>query len=535
MLLVLLMVQKYRGRFVLLPGSVQNPGEGWSLFPPLMRARNNGVANFEMMDMSRKRVIVVVIGIMFSLFMAAVETTVVATAMPSIVGQLGGLAHFSWVFSAYMIATTTTTPLYGKLSDIYGRRPTFLVAMAIFLVGSILSAQSQSMNQLIGFRAIQGLGAGGLMPLSFIIIGDLFSFEQRARMQGLFSGVWGVASILGPLLGGFLVDQLNWRWVFYINVIPGFLAGTLFWTAWRESARHGEKATPPVDYAGAGILTAGVVSLLLGLFEMETAGGLSLIAASAALFAALYGVERRAVDPVLPLSLFRDRLFVTGVIHGTLAGWAVFGSASFVPLFVQLSLEKSATVAGTALMPQMLAWVIASIIGSRLLLRLSYRTIILFGMACVTVGSFLLCFLSMETSLATLMFNLGLTGVGMGFSVPAFMIAVQSTVAREKLGTATATLQFSRIMGGAVGVSVMGLILSRQLTANLMAAGAGSAGLSIQDLIRPLHVGKMAADAVLRNALTGAVESVFIAAFVAAALGLAVVFFTPRIRLRDRL
>ena len=482
--------------------------------------------------MSQPRVVVIVIGVMLSLFMAAVETTVVATAMPSIVSQLGGLGRYSWVFAAYMIASTTTTPLYGKLSDVYGRRSIFLAAMIVFLVGSILCAQSRSMNQLIGFRALQGLGAGGLMPLSFIIIGDLFSFEQRARMQGLFSGVWGVASIIGPLLGGFLVDQLNWRWVFYVNVIPGLVAGSLLWTTWREPSAHEKRINLPIDYAGATLLTAGVVSLLLGLFQIESAGGLSLIGASAALFAWLYSVERKATDPVLPLSLFRGRLFTISIIHGLLAGWAVFGSVSFVPLFVQLSLGKSATVAGSTLTPQMLSWVFASIIGSRLLLHLNYRTIILAGMASLTLGSFLMSILSSDTSLAGIMFNLSLMGIGMGLSIPAFMIAIQSTVAREDLGTATATLQFSRIIGGALGVSVMGLILSRKLAANLEAAGA--AGLSVQDLTGPLHAGKMAADEVLQNSFTGAMEYVFVAAFAAAAIGLAVVVFTPSVRLTRR-
>ena len=185
---------------------------------------------------SNTRVAVVTAGVMLSLFMAAVEMTVVATAMPTIVEQLGGLARYSWVFSAYMVASTTTIPLYGKFSDIYGRKPVFLVAMALFLGGSVLSGQSHSMNQLVFFRALQGLGAGGLMPLSFIIIGDMFSFEKRARMQGLFSGVWGVASIVGPLLGGFLVDHFSWRWVFYVNVVPGFVASALLGAGLRQAA-----------------------------------------------------------------------------------------------------------------------------------------------------------------------------------------------------------------------------------------------------------------------------------------------------------
>src|SRR5512137_1973024 len=200
--------------------------------------------------MSRNRIIIVTIGIMFSIFLASMESTVAATAMPTIVGELGGLEHYSWVFAAYMLASTTTVPLYGKLSDLYGRRLFFTIAMGFFLTGCVLAGQANSMTQLIFARALQGLGAGGIQPLAFVLIGEMFSLEQRAKMQGFFSGVWGVSSILGPLLGGFLVDQLSWRWVFYINVPFGLLAAALVALAWRDQIRSHEK--PSVDYAGAG-------------------------------------------------------------------------------------------------------------------------------------------------------------------------------------------------------------------------------------------------------------------------------------------
>ena len=313
--------------------------------------------------MSSKRTTVVIIGIMLSLFMSAIEATVVATAMPTIVSQLGGLAAYSWVFSAYMLTSTTTVPLYGKLSDLYGRRPLFFIAMTLFLIGSILCGMSQNMGQLIAFRALQGLGAGGLIPLAFIIIGDILPFAQRARMQGLFSGVWGVASIAGPLLGGFLVDQLSWRWVFYVNIIPGLLAIALVGIALRDPVRAPGAAKPSVDYGGAILLTAGVVALLLGLFELGTPTGWTLLALALILFAVLFWVERRAVDPILPLPLFRDRLFAVAIAQGVLSGWAMFGSTNFVPLFGQGVLGLSATAAGTALTPMMLSWTAASIIG----------------------------------------------------------------------------------------------------------------------------------------------------------------------------
>ena len=205
--------------------------------------------------MSRQRTILTTIGIMLGLFMASMETTVIATAMPTIVSELGGLTIYSWAFSVYMLASTTTVPIYGKLSDIYGRRPVFAVGMVIFLIGSVLCGFAQNMGQLIAFRALQGVGAGGVMPLVFIIVGDIFSFEQRARMQGLFSGVWGVSSVVGPLLGGFLVDQISWHWVFWVNVFPGIIAMLMVWFSMQEPDVD-RVNRPSVDYGGAALLSA---------------------------------------------------------------------------------------------------------------------------------------------------------------------------------------------------------------------------------------------------------------------------------------
>ena len=262
--------------------------------------------------------------------------------MPTIVADLGGLAIYSWVFSAYLLSSTIAVPIYGKLSDIYGRRRMYVIAMIIFLAGSILSGNSQSMTELIVFRTIQGLGAGGLLPLAFIMVGEMFNFEQRARMQGLFSGVWGVSAIVGPLLGGFIVDNFSWSWVFYVNIIPGLLAlGLVVW-GWRDSVRNRVHA-PKVDYAGTIVLTLGVVLLLLGMFELGTALGWALLALAVVFLLALCFIETRAPDPVIPLQLFKDRLFATACGHGMLAGWAMFGTTSFVPLFVQAVLGTDAT------------------------------------------------------------------------------------------------------------------------------------------------------------------------------------------------
>jgi EmrB/QacA subfamily drug resistance transporter len=459
---------------------------------------------------------------MLSLFMASMESTVVATAMPTIVSQLGGLSSYSWVFSVYMLASTTTVPVFGKLSDIYGRKPVYAIAMLLFLLGSLLCGFSQSMGQLIAARAVQGLGAGGLLPLAFIIIGDLFTFEQRARMQGVFSGVWGVSSVIGPLLGGFLVDQVSWHWVFFVNVVPGLLALSLVWRAWVDRPRAARAARPAVDYAGAVLLTVSVVMLLLGLFEFGTPLGWALIGAALALFALLAWIERRAADPVLPLPLFRDRLFAIACLHGVLAGWAMFGSSAYVPLFVQAVLGTSATEAGAALTPMLIGWVLSSIVGSRLLLTVGYRTLALIGMALLTIGSLLMTQVGTNTGAPLLLGSLALMGIGMGLSIPAFLIAVQSTVRREALGSATSTVQFSRSIGGTLGVSVMGAVLSARLASGLVAAGLDPAAVSLSALLDPLAgaSSNAALDGTLRAVLAGAIQSVFWLAFGAAALGL---------------
>jgi EmrB/QacA subfamily drug resistance transporter len=470
---------------------------------------------------------------MLSLFMASMESTVIATAMPTIVAQLGGLSIYSWAFSAYMLTSTCTVPVYGKLSDIYGRRNVYAVAMVLFLLGSVLCGQARTMEQLVIFRGVQGIGAGGVMPLAFIIIGDIFSFEQRARMQGVFSGVWGVSSVVGPLLGGFIVDNLTWPWVFYVNVLPGIIALALVWMAWQ---RRGERRTVSVDYAGAVLLMGSVIVLLLGLNDLGRPRGALLVGVAVVLFGVLYFVERRSPDPMLPLYLFKDRLFSTATVHGVMSGWAMFGSLSFVPLFVQTVLGASATEAGSTLTPMMLSWVFASIVGSRLLLYMGYRTIALVGMVSLTLGSFLISQIGTDAARWEMMVYLAMMGTGMGLSVPSLMIAVQSAVQKRDLGTATSTLQFSRSMGGTLGVSVMGVMLTWRLANGLAAAGIDPNSVPMDSLIggeggTEIPAALMGAT---RAALAVAIEGVFLLAFIAAALGLIAVAFAPAGRIGQK-
>lgn len=477
----------------------------------------------------------VTLGVMLGIFMASMEITVVATAMPTIVSQIGGLATYSWVFSAYLLASTTTVPLFGKLSDLYGRRRVYAVAIGLFLVGSLLCGMARSMPLLIAFRVVQGLGAGGVLPLAFIIIGGLFTLERRARMQGVFASVWGVSAVVGPLIGGFIVDRVSWPWVFYVNVIPGLLALALVWIFLEEEPST-DRATVRADFLGAGLLTAGVVALLLGLFELRTGGGWPLLAAAAGLFVALTWVERRAPDPVVPVALFRDRLFAAACAHGLWAGWSLFGSIAFIPLFVQTVLGTSATTAGATLIPMNFGWVFASAISSRLLLRTGNRVLAVMGMCSLVVGTFLMSRIDAHSSHLQTMINVTLMGIGMGMSVPSFMIAVQTTVPRSALGAATSAIAFARSIGGAFGVSIMGAVMSTRLASSLAAAGLDPAAISLNRLLDPLarSATSAALQGTLRDALAGAIQGVFVVAFIAALLALASAALAPRGRLAQR-
>ncbi len=476
--------------------------------------------------MSQKQLTIILIAIILSIFLASMEGTVVATAMPSIVGQLGGLSYYSWVFSIYMLTSTTMVPIYGKLSDLFSRKWVFLVAMFLFLLGSVLCGQARTMGTLIFFRAVQGLGAGGVLPLSFVIIGDLFTLEQRARLQGLISGVWGVSSVIGPLIGGFLVDSVSWPWVFYINLLPGTIAIALLWFAWREEPRPARRQVS-IDYLGAAFLTLTALALLLGLNQPGTPLGWGLLAAALVLAIGLVWAERRAVDPILPLSLFRDRLFAVSIGHGFLSGWAMFGTLNFVPLFVQAVLGTSATQAGISLTPMSLFWTLASIVSGWLLLRTSFRSMALVGMLLLAAGSFFMGSIGLDTTQLEVMLFTGLMGVGMGLSIPALLVSVQTAVSKKQLGIATSTIQYSRSIGGTLGVSVMGASLSAGLARRLLETGLDPSTISINSLIDPFAPASSTLGAALQQSLSGAMSDMFFIAFAAAAAGLLVVLLTP--------
>ncbi|MSV30894.1 MAG: MFS transporter [Bryobacterales bacterium] len=401
----------------------------------------------------------VTLGLLIGSFMGSMEATVVATAMPTIVGQLGGLNVYGWAFSIYVLASSAGIPVTGKLSDIFGRRIVYAWSMALFLIASLLCAVAPTMLWLIVFRALQGLGAAGLLPLAIIMIGDMFTFEERARVQGFFSGVWGVSSIAGPLFGGFLVDGIGWPSVFYINVPFGLLSAWLVWHYWVDQHELA-KGEPYIDYPGALAVTASAVVLLLALVDVVSWHGALLLILAGGLAFIAYRIERASSDPIIPLGLFHWKLFSVAILHSIVIGWLLSGVTAYVPLFVQEVQKGSATEAGAALTPMLFSWVTSSVVCARLMLRIGYRLPAIGGMVAVIAGSALLVLMQVDSPRSLLLASMVIMGCGFGFTVPALLIAVQTTVERQNMGAATSMIQFSRSMGGSIGVGVMGAFLN---------------------------------------------------------------------------
>lgn len=464
------------------------------------------------LPLSARRRRAVTAGLLLGLALGALEATIVATAMPTVIARLGGLEHYSWVFSAYLLTSTASVPVWGRLSDLKGRRKLYLIGVALFLLGSVLAGAAQTMGQLVASRAVQGLGAGCIVPLAMTIIGEIYTLRERARMQGVFSGMWGVASILGPLAGGYITDALSWRWIFLINVPFGLVGAFMVARALPAgNIPHGHK----VDWTGAALLTCAVTALLVGLsdaigarwpwFVMAAACGLGLVAS-----------YRRTEHPILPLSLLTHRVVALSNIIVFLVGIAMFGAVAFVPLFVQGTRGGTATEAGQGLTPLFLGWVTTSILGARLILRVGYRVMVRLGVTLVTTAFVALSFISRETTSAMLSAVMVTLGAGMGFSMMSLFLHVQRSVTRAELGLATSLNQFARSIGGAVGVAVMGAILATGM--------AASGGLRSAD---PVAAGQLSLDPAAREALAEALRRVFLAGSAISSLALLTALVLP--------
>lgn len=437
--------------------------------------------------MTRSNRRIVVIAIMLGTFLAALDTTIVGTAMPTVIGELGGISLYSWVFSAYLLTSTTTIPLYGRLSDLYGRKPMFLIAAALFLVGSALCGAAQSMPQLVAFRAIQGLGAGGIIPITLTIFGDIFRVEERARMQGLISAVWGASAVAGPTVGGFIVDYVHWRWVFYINIPFGIASTLLLWIFLKERI---ERRPHRIDYTGTFSLTMSITSLLVALLAVsENPSGFSpavlgALLVAAGLFVCFIWNERRVAEPILPLHIFRKGVIGVSFFASILIGAGMFGITSYLPLFVQGVLGGTAVTAGLVIAPYSIGWSVTSILAGRLIMRFGYRVSVIAGLATIVLAGLLLQVVPhVNTALWAAIAASGISGIGMGLSATAFMIATQSAVGWAERGVATASIQFSRTIGGAVGVAALGTVLSAGMSARL--AGVEGSDLGADALLDP--------------------------------------------------
>jgi EmrB/QacA subfamily drug resistance transporter len=417
--------------------------------------------------MSQRQIVLVFVALMLGMLLAALDQTIVSTALPTMVGELGGLEHLSWVITAYLLTSTVSLPIYGKLSDLYGRKPLFQFGLVAFLAGSLLSGAAQNMTMLIAFRAVQGLGAGGIMGMALAIIGDIIPPRQRGKYQGYMGSVFAVASVAGPLLGGFFVDQLSWRWVFYINLPIGILALFVTARALRVVTRRLEHE---IDYLGAALMVGSVTSLLL----VTTWGGhqlawtsveiIGLATAGVALLAAFIWQERRASEPMLPLRLFREPIFAVSSGIAFVVGLSMFGAVAFIPVYLQIVKGASATGSGLRMLPMMVGVLSTMILSGQAISRMGrYKIFPISGAAVLTCGLVLLSRLSVDSGPLAISLAMFVTGAGVGLVMQVTVLVVQNAVAFRDLGTATAGVTFFRSMGGAFGVAIFGSILNNRL------------------------------------------------------------------------
>ena len=423
----------------------------------------------------RRDLVLTVIGLMLGLLLAALDQTIVGTAMPRIVAELQGFEHYAWVTTAYLLTSTTVVPISGKLSDMYGRKIFLLGSAAGFVLTSALCGLSQDMTQLVVFRGLQGIAGGVLTSTVFTVISQIFPPAERGRFQGIFSGIFGLASIVGPLLGGYLTDNLSWRWVFYVNLPVGLIALTVLLLSFpniRPVARERR-----IDFLGAGTLVAGVVPLLLALswggnsYAWDSPMILGLFVLAAVMLAIFVLVERRAAEPIIPLSLFTNRIVFVAVVALVVMAMGMFGTILFIPLFIQGVIGTSATQSGTVLMPMMITMIASSIVGGQIISRTGrYKLPGLFGMTLMAIGMFLLSGMGAETDYFTVVRNMVILGLGMGPTMPVFTLAAQNAVKMSQLGVVTSLTQFSRSIGSTLGVAIFGSLLSNQFAPSFRAA-----------------------------------------------------------------
>jgi EmrB/QacA subfamily drug resistance transporter len=483
------------------------------------------------------RVRVIFGALIIVVLLASLDQTIVATALPTIVGDLGGLTHLSWVVTAYLLASTITGPLYGKFGDLYGRKGTLQVAIVIFLIGSALCGIAQNMPELIAFRALQGLGAGGLLTTTIAVVGDIIPPRDRGKYQGLFGAVFGVSTIVGPLLGGFFVDNLSWRWIFYVNLPIGAVALFVIAAVFHTRTERVEHA---VDYLGAGLLAGSLTCIVLftslggTTFKWRSPEIAVLIALGVVQLVLFVFAEQRAAEPILPLELFRNRIFTVCAGIGFIIGLALFGSVTYLPLFLQIVKERSPTSSGLQLTPMMAGLLVTSIVSGRLISKFGrYKPFPVFGTAVATVGMVLLSRLDLHSTTAYTSLAMIVLGLGLGAVMQVLVLAVQNAVDYRNMGVATAGSLLFRQIGGSIGIAVFGAIFSNRLHGEL--ASRLPPGAHVPKTVSPALIRTLppAAHNAYVHAVAAALHPIFVVASVIAGVSFLLTWLLREVPLRS--
>jgi EmrB/QacA subfamily drug resistance transporter len=500
-------------------------------------------------EMSRNARILATIGIALAMFLAALDQTIVGTALPRIVGELQGLEFYAWVATAYMVASTTTTPIAGKLGDLFGRKPTLLIGIIGFVLASALCGQAQDMPQLIAFRGVQGLFGGALFASVFASVADLFDPKTRARVQGMFGGIFGIASVVGPVVGGYLTDNAGWRWVFYVNVPVGIVALVVVFLT-MPSVQH-RASWRDIDFLGAGALVATLVPLLIGFsitrdHDFASPEVLGLLGLAAVMGVIFFVIEQREAHPIVPFRLWRNRTFAVSMITGFFVSFGMFGAILYVPLIYQGVLGIAATNSGLLVTPMMVGLVISSLVTGQIITRIDhYRFVGTAGILIMISGLFLLGQVNVGTSEVEVVRDLLLVGLGLGVTFPLYINATQAAVSRQFVGVVSSQIQFWRNVGGTIGVSILGAVLSHDLPAKIQqqiaalklppqALAAIPSGASPQALFDPAQVAAIPGPVLtaIRAALALTIHEVFFYATAIVAIAAVASLFLKEVPIR---